>query len=47
MKAQEQGVARLVRSREELARAAERVIHEAKAAIRALTDAGLIAPIPA
>jgi malate dehydrogenase (oxaloacetate-decarboxylating) len=46
MKAQEQGVALLARSREDLARAAESIAREAKATTRALMDAGLIPRMP-
>jgi len=46
MKAQEQGVARLARSREELARTAEATIREAKTTTRVLMEAGLIRRMP-
>ena len=46
MKAQEQGVARLTRTRDDLARTAEAVMREAKRATRALMEAGLIREMP-
>jgi malate dehydrogenase (oxaloacetate-decarboxylating) len=46
MKAQEQGVARLARSREELTRIADATIREAKTATRVLMEAGLIREMP-
>jgi malate dehydrogenase (oxaloacetate-decarboxylating) len=46
MKAQEQGVARLARSREDLAREAEATIREAKTTTRVLMEAGLIPRMP-
>jgi malate dehydrogenase (oxaloacetate-decarboxylating) len=46
MKAQEQGVARLARSREDLTRTAEATIREAKTTTRVLMEAGLIPRMP-
>jgi malate dehydrogenase (oxaloacetate-decarboxylating) len=46
MKAQDQGVARLSRSREELVRGAEAVMREAKATTRVLMEAGLVRRMP-
>jgi hypothetical protein len=46
MEAQDQGVARLARSREELMRAAHASMREAKRTTRLLMDAGLVPPMP-
>ena len=47
LKAQEQGVARLAKSREELCREAERTMRQAREAVRVLMSEGLIGAPPA
>ncbi len=47
VKAQEQGVARLLKTREQLYEAAAKIIRESQRATRLLMKEGLIAPAPA